>query len=341
MPAWIKTAIKYTISFLLGGILLWYVYKDTNFDTLIHNLKDANLSWLTVSYILAMISHIVRAYRWNLLMEPVNLHPGLRNSFVATMVGYLANTILPRMGEVSRCAVLKKTDNIPVNTSFGTVITERIIDLIVLLLLLAIVLLIEIDRLSAFVLDMLGSKFQGADTGKSILIAFVSVIALVVFMVILFNYLNKRLGKTKFYLSVKNFLKGLTEGLLSIRKLKKKKQFILSTIVIWLCYYYMSYVMFFSLPETSSLGFKAGLAILVLGGLGMAAPSPGGIGSYHWIIMQGLVLYGLTEEQGLLFATLVHSSQMIMLISIGLICVFATFLISRKTKTTSIHENGK
>lgn len=330
MPAWIKTAIKYSISFILGGILLWYVYKDTNFETLLLNLKDANLSWIMASYVFAMVSHIVRAYRWNLLMEPVDLHPGLKNSFIATMVGYLANTILPRMGEVSRCAVLKKTNNIPVNKSFGTVITERIIDLIVLLLLLATTLIIEIDRLSAFVFDLLGSKFQGPGTSKSILIALVSLVSLGVFMVMLLKFLSKKLGHTKFYQTVKAFLQGLTEGLLSIRKLKKKKQFVISTIIIWLCYYYMSYVMFFSLPETSGLGIKAGLAILVLGGLGMAAPSPGGIGSYHWIIIQGLALYGLSEAQGLLFATLVHSSQMIMLISFGLVSVFATFLISRK-----------
>jgi hypothetical protein len=93
----------------------------------------------------------------------------------------------------------------------------------------------------------------------------------------------------------------------------------------------MAYVMFFALPETSFLGIKAGLAVLVLGGIGMAAPSPGGMGSYHWIIMHGLVLYGLSAEQGLLFATLVHSSQMIMLIVFGLISLFATFLISKGT----------
>jgi uncharacterized protein (TIRG00374 family) len=320
MSAWLKTAIKYSISFLLGGFLLWYVYKDTNFDTLILNIKGANYTWVTISYIFAVISHIARAYRWKLLLEPLGLDPGLKNSFIATMVGYLANTILPRMGEVSRCAVLKKTNDIPVNKSFGTVITERFIDLIALIILLSTVLCVEIDRLSIFVFDILGSKLEATNKSKSILLALGSLALIAAFLFMLTKYLSKKLSGIKLYQNAKIFLNGLLEGLLSIKKLKKKKQFILSTIA-----------MFFALPETSFLGIKAGLAVLVLGGIGMAAPSPGGMGSYHWIIMHGLVLYGLSAEQGLLFATLVHSSQMIMLIVFGLISLFATFLISKKT----------
>jgi uncharacterized protein (TIRG00374 family) len=331
MSAWLKTAIKYSISFLLGGFLLWYVYKDTNFDTLILNIKGANYTWVTISYIFAVISHIARAYRWKLLLEPLGLDPGLKNSFIATMVGYLANTILPRMGEVSRCAVLKKTNDIPVNKSFGTVITERFIDLIALIILLSTVLCVEIDRLSIFVFDILGSKLEATNKSKSILLALGSLALIAAFLFMLTKYLSKKLSGIKLYQNAKIFLNGLLEGLLSIKKLKKKKQFILSTIAIWLCYFLMAYVMFFALPETSFLGIKAGLAVLVLGGIGMAAPSPGGMGSYHWIIMHGLVLYGLSAEQGLLFATLVHSSQMIMLIVFGLISLFATFLISKGT----------
>ncbi len=329
----LKVFVKYLISFALGGGLLWYVYKDTDMATLYQNIKEANLSWVLLSFVFTLISHGARAYRWNLLMEPVGISPGLRNSFFAVMVGYLANTLLPRMGEVSRCAILNRTDNVPVNTSFGTVITERVFDLISLMVILAVALLIEMDRLSDFVLGMFGERVNGS-SGTFVILAMtltgLTFLALLGYALV--RLVMKRYGDTRFYQKVYAFLSGLVQGILSFRKLRKKREFIVSTIVIWVCYFYMSYVIFFALPETGHLGVSAGLAVLVLGGLGMAAPAPGGIGSYHWIIMNGLLLYGLTLEQGRLYATLVHSSQLLFIVFIGLISLFASFMIGKRKR---------
>lgn len=338
----IQAIIKYAISFALGGALLWYVYRDTNFNQLINDLKDASLGWVFISYGFAMFSHLVRAYRWNLLMEPVNLNPSIQKSFLALMVGYLANTFLPRMGEVSRCAVLNRTDGIPVNKSFGTVITERVFDLLSLLFISSITLIIEADRLGGFLYDIIHEKFGKTNLSITIIAGLLGALFFSIFIIRAVKRPGKRLGASKFYLSFKSFLRGLFEGILSFRNLKKKKEFIISTIIIWVCYYAMAYVVFFALPVTSHLGMTAGLAVLVLGGFGMAAPSPGGIGSYHWIIMKGMVLYGLSEDEGKVYATLMHSSQLIMLVGVGLVCLLASVLLARKTsllKVKPTHEN--
>lgn len=333
MQNWLKAFVKYTVSFALGAGLLWYVYRDTNITSLYHDIKQAELSWVLLSFFFTLISHVARAYRWNLLMEPVNISPGIRNSFFAVMVGYLANILLPRMGEVSRCAILHKTNDVPVNKSFGTVITERVFDLLSLIFILSVALLIEMDRLSDFVLGMLGSKVNGGSgiylviaTGMVVLILGAGLAGLLIRLAI------KKYAHTALFQKVYVFVSGLLQGVLSFRKLKKKKEFIVSTIVIWVCYFYMSYVIFFALPDTGHLGISAGLAVLVLGGIGMAAPSPGGIGSYHWIIMNGLLLYGLSLEQGRLYATLVHSSQLLFIVSVGLLSLFATLIIGKKKR---------
>ncbi len=333
MQNWLKAFVKYAVSFALGAGLLWYVYKDTNIALLYQEIKEAEYSWVLLSFIFTLISHGARAYRWNLLMEPVNISPGIRNSFFAVMVGYLANTLLPRMGEVSRCAILHRTDDVPVSKSFGTVITERVFDLLSLIVILSAALLIEMDRLSDFVLGMLGAKFSGG-SGIYIVIAagFVFLILGAGLAYLLIRFIMKKYYHTALYQKIYVFVTGLLQGVLSFRKLKKKKEFIISTIVIWVCYFYMSYVVFFALPDTGHLGISAGLAVLVLGGIGMAAPSPGGIGSYHWIIMNGLLLYGLTLEQGRLYATLVHSSQLLFIVTVGLLSLFASFIIGKKKR---------
>lgn len=326
-----KSALKYLISLGLGILLLWLVFKDEDLKEMAARLMKADFRFVILSLLIAIMSHVSRAYRWNLLIEPLGYKTRLSGSFLAVMVGYLANLALPRMGEVTRCAILQKSDNIPLNASFGTVITERIFDLITLILVLGFTFLLEFDRLNAFLLEIISGKFGSFNPGMTAIYVAAGFTIIVCFLLWLFIKLYKeQIKASRPFISVKNFSKGMAEGVLSIKKLKRKKAFIFHTVFIWACYYFMSYVIFFALPATSELGFSAGFTVLVMGGLGMAAPVQGGIGAFHWIIMNSLALYGLSIAEGRDYATIVHSSQMIMITVTGLTCLLISILSKKR-----------
>lgn len=338
MPASkVKTILKYSVSLAVGLLLLWYVFKDQDLNETWLTIKNTNLWWLTLSFCIATFSHLIRAVRWNLLMQPVGYKPSAGNSFMAVMVGYMANVILPRMGEVSRCAVLNKTDRIPLNKSFGTVVTERLFDVLVLFVIIIAGLIIEFDRLSGFVIENFEEKFKEV-SGPGTFFYIAAGIFLFFILVAFFIYrgYQDRIHNSAVFGRIRDFLSGLWEGVNSIRYVKNKGWFLFLTLAIWGCYFLMSYVMFFALPSTESLGLSAGFAVLVLGGLGMAAPVQGGIGAYHFMISRGLVAYGLTESAGLNYATLVHGSHMIVYIVIGLICTGVVMIKGRKNSDVSI-----
>lgn len=247
----------------------------------------------------------------------------------------MVNIIIPRGGEVSRCAMLYKTDDIPVNESFGTVVTERIFDLMMLLLCIMLAFLVQFDLLKDFVFNTIEKSFGGVSISTTKII--IGSAAIVVFgfaLYILFRFLHRKFRTNPFFQKVMAFKKGLIEGLFSFRKIRKKWQFVASTIIIWVCYFYMSYSMFFSLEGTSHLGIDAGLAILVLGGLGMALPSPGGTGSFHFFVAQGLLaLFAIPKTVGTAYAFIVHGSQMFLLLTAGFIALMFILFISKKKNT--------
>lgn len=340
MPSWLKSTLQYIFSLSIGGFLLWWVFRGANLTSLVSDLVNTDLKWVLISYLIALSSHVLRAYRWNLLMEPLGFRPSLLNSTLAVLTGYLANIAFPRMGEVSRCAVLQKTDAIPVNTGFGTVVTERIFDLFTLIFITLITIILEFKKLSGFVFSLFEQKLSTVNFNRLIIIGLLSMIFILTCLFLLFKFVRNRFKTAPGWEKIRNFLRGLMEGFLSFRKLKKKFEFLISTILIWTGYFFMSYVMFYAVSYTSGLGIKAGLAVLVLGGLGMAAPVQGGIGAYHWIIQHGLVLYGLTLNEGRVFATIVHSSQMLMMIGLGLLSLAIIPFVSRKKPIALSSESG-
>lgn len=329
----VKAVLKYTISLTVAGGLFWYVYKDLDIATSIAMLKGANYSWVFLSVFLAVISHFIRAYRWNLILEPVTNKPTLSRTFVAVMVGYLANLVVPRMGEVSRCGVLKKTDGIPMAVSIGTVVAERVIDLISLLIIIFVGFMIEFDRLNEFLSGFVYGKAQSLGENLFILyilagFAFVGVVVLF----LIFRMFKEKIKKNKLFLKVRAFIREIIAGLTSIKNVKNPASFWFCTAMIWILYFFMSYVMVFALSATSSLGIGAGIALLIMGGLGMSAPVQGGIGAYHALVTAVLVLYGIPEADGQVFAFLLHSSQTSMIIVLGSISLISTLVIKKQPK---------
>lgn len=277
MKARILTFFKYALPLVVAFLLLkFYVFKQISLSEMVGKFGEANYYYVGLSGIFLMLAHISRSYRWNLLLQPVGYRPGLFQTFLAVMVGYFANLILPRMGEVTRCGLLQRMERVPVNTAFGTVVAERIFDVIMLLLLLGLTFILEFKRLSNFFIDFFTSKFSGlTQLSQNLYIIITCLIILsLAFLIIIYKY-RAKFSQIAFLSKIRTFVKGMMEGVLSVRKLDRKWDFVLQTILIWVCYYGASYSLTFALPDTERLSMLAGLTILMMGGLGMAAPVQG------------------------------------------------------------------
>lgn len=334
MKLTIQSILKYALFLGIAAILLYLVYGNQDFGEIIENTKNANPFWVAVSVIAALTSHLSRGWRWRIALQPsgFNLHP-LRG-FLAVMVGYFANLFVPRMGEVARCGILKKTDDIPVNISFGAVIAERALDMIILLSLTFITVLIEFDRIGNFLTERLELGYDALPTSILIVLIILGLIG-VIFLVIAYNQ-RHRLRNIPGYSKVTDFLIGLKEGLLSITQLNstQKAGYIFHTIVIWVMYYVMTYVLFFTLDETSNLGMMCGLTVFIMGGLGIVIPTPGGIGSYHLFVSTTLIEYQLLEDTSESFAFLMHSAQTLAILVAGGISLLITSFLKPKHHDT-------
>jgi uncharacterized protein (TIRG00374 family) len=327
-----KNVIRYTVSLAIAGGLLWYVFKDIRLDDMAQRLGQADWRLIAISFAVTLAAHLFRTWRWMMLMEPLGYKVPLGDTFLSVLTGYFANYIMPRMGEVTRCGTLYRLQNVPVNQSFGTVVAERIFDVVTLLILIGLNFLLEFGRLKEFFLDFFGNKLGDDLTGKLLALSGVLLIGLGIVVYMIKNKaVRDRLLKHGLVQKIVNFAQGMLEGLLTIRKLKNPGLFILSTVLIWICYYFASYVLFFCLPETAGLGPLAGLTLLVIGAIGMTAPTQGGIGAYHLLVGNVMVLYGITHADGITLATFVHGSQMILMLAAGAIAFILVLLKNRKS----------
>ncbi len=331
-----KNIIKYTVSLLIAGGLLWYVFRDIDAATLLSRLAEVRYGWVLLAALIFLLSYITRSYRWNVLLKPLGYrHLTVFRTLVAVAIGYFANLLVPRMGEVTRCGVLKRLDDVPVTTSLGTVVAERIIDLLSLLLATTFLFIAEFDRLSGFITSFASDKVD--NVGESLFAVYLLGGAVV--LLLLLFYLFGRVWKEKLkrnltFQKVRTFMREVGRGLSSVRRIENQPGFWVSTVLLWICYFLMSYVVFFALPETENLTPWAGVAVLVMGSFGMAAPVQGGFGTFHALVSGVLVLYGISESDGVLFATLVHGLQTLSFIVLGAIAfVLASVLPPRRVET--------
>jgi len=326
----LASVLKYILLLAVAVMLLYFAFKNVSVATIFHEMLQANIFWLGVSTVFSFIALISRAYRWKLLIEPLGYQPSLKNTTYAVMVGYLANLAFPRLGEVTRCGSLSTAENVPFNKLLGTVVVERVIDVISLLICILLVAIIEFNRLGNFFKnnfsDPLISKITKFTTSAIIIIILI-VVALAVVLFLLIRY-SKRKSRSKWTALINGFVKGLV----SIKHLDKPWLFVFHSVFIWFLYYLSVYVCLFALPFTSHLGPAAALFLLVAGGIGMSAPVQGGIGAYHLMVSQGLLLYGVKLENGLSFATLLHSLQLITVIVTGSVAMLLLFIQRRKQK---------
>ncbi len=314
--------LKYAISLAVAGGLLWFVFKDINLPAMLTAITQADYRWIGLYGVFTLAAHWSRGVRWGLLMEPVTgSRPTMVNTTLGVLTGYFANLLIPRLGEVTRCGTLNRLSGVPVNVSFGTVVAERIFDVLMLLVLIGLTFLLEFGRLSTFFMDFFSSKFGGlatlANSGWWLLAGVGLLGAIVAAGWFGFLRLKPVLERSPMYLKVSQFAIGLLDGLLSVRKLKNPGLFIAHTLLIWSLYYLTGYVLFFAMPQTAGLGPLAALTILVMGSIGMAAPTQGGLGAFNIMVGSALVLYGLTKQDGQTLATLMLLSQWAFVILYG------------------------
>jgi len=324
----IYTAVKIIVPFGLAVWLFWYLYKDGFSDTLLR-MREVKYEWVVLSMCLGVISHILRAYRWKLLLEATGHRPTLSKSLAALFIGYLVNLAVPRLGEVSRCLVLKRTDRIPVTSSLGTVVSERVLDLLSLLTILGLTMLVEFEKLGEFFSDLFQNKLSGVYAGIQQYLWYLVIGGFI--LVVVWLFARKGIVKSSGWQKVRTFGQQMLVGFMSVTKLENKTGFWASTIGIWFMYFLMSLVVFYSMEPTEHLGWRAGLALLVMGGIAMSAPVQGGIGAYHLLVSGLLIYYGVGKEEGLSFAFLLHSSQIILILLVGLGSGLVILLLERKS----------
>lgn len=333
----LKSAFKYVLTLVLGGALLYFVFSGMDFNAMLLELKNADYRWIILSMSISVLAHISRAYRWNLLLQPLGYDAKLFNTFQAVMIGYFANLAFPRIGEISRCTILKKTDDIPIDISIGTVIVERVVDVIMSGFLLGLCFVLEFDRLSTFFSQIISQKAATFTlmSGKGILL--LSVIGIFgIAGIYLLYYFRTKLMNNAFVQKIKSFVQGIFTGLLSINKLEKKWQFIFHSVFIWFIYFLVTYIIFFAMKDTSHLPLSAGLVAMVLGAFGMAAPVQGGIGAYHLMVSSALLIYGIPHEKGIILATIMHTSQALVMVIFGGLSVIILSLFYNKKKELGI-----
>jgi uncharacterized protein (TIRG00374 family) len=293
-------------------------------------MKGANFWWIGVSVFIGILSHISRAIRWKILIEPMGYNPRTRNTFLAVMIGYFANMALPRLGEVTRCGILARYEKIPLQKTFGTVVTERGLDLFMLVLAFIINFFIHIDKIDFFKESTIYQKFiesynQLENPGMIYWLG-AMVIGFIIFLVIRFRH---KISHTRFYLKIREIILGFFEGLRSLLKIKDPYWFIFHSLFIWIAYLTMTWIVFFSLPSTSNLGLDAGLSVLVFGSIGIIIIQ-GGLGIYPWIVAQILSIFLIPETKGYAMGWLLWTGQTLMIVIAGIVSMILLPVINQK-----------
>ncbi|HOP03136.1 MAG TPA: lysylphosphatidylglycerol synthase transmembrane domain-containing protein [Tenuifilaceae bacterium] len=326
----IKKKVSYFIFFGIAALLLFFAFRGVDYNSMVNGFRKANYSWVALSLVAGFFSYVVRSLRWRLLIEPLGFYPSLTNTMGALFFGYVTNLAFPRLGEITRCASLRKTDKIPFESLVGTVIIERAFDVLMILLLVISVFFIRIDFFGGFIWDQIAVPLWS----KMISLFKISpiiVVALVAFLVLLFFLLRKNFLGAKFKRRIISLFWGVIDGLKSVYTMKRRKEFFLYTILLWFLYWLMTWLLVFATEPTSQLGLVDGFFLLVIGSLGMAAPVQGGFGAFHIITAMGLGIYGISWEDGLIWATISHEAQTILMLAVSVVFMIIFFLKNRKT----------
>ena len=317
----LKKKLKIILPILLGVFLVWYSYTITSPEDrtlILKYIREANWSWVLLSIFIGMLSHISRAMRWNFLLEPLGYRPKLANNVMIILMAYLTNLGIPRSGEFLRATALTTYEDVPFEKGFGTIVTERVIDVIMLLLIILIALMAQTDIIMGYLeTHGMGMSLALGAVGVALLLAFLALILL-------------RRATSRWAIRIKDLIKGLLDGVLSIFKMKRKWAFIAHTLFIWAAYVGMFWVIKYTVPETIQLSLGELLVGFVAGAFAMTATN-GGLGLYPIAVSASLALFGISGVSGDAFGWIMWISQTLMIVLFGAISFLLLPLWNRST----------
>lgn len=316
----LKSILTIVISLAFAGFFLWFALKGLDFKVIQKSLSKANYWWVLFAACFGIAAYWFRAIRWNLMLEPMGHQISNSNSLWSISFGYLMNLTIPRSGEVARATALYGVEKVPVDQSFGTIILERVVDLVCMLCFLGLTLIFKGDVISS-VYESSGANFN---PNKIFIITGILLLGAVLF----FTF-KKRLANIPVLDKIIKFIDGILDGLTSVFKLKQKGKFILYTVGIWVSYYFAAYLVCFALPETSDFTFDDGFLILVVGTFGMIIPASGGIGAFNLAMKYGFMALFISMgksgelggEVGLTYSFISLPLQICIMLVMGLISI--------------------
>jgi glycosyltransferase 2 family protein len=312
----IKQTIQILISLAIAVWIFWFLYKDIEFNSLVEQIFSSNWAWIGLSLAIALGGYALRGWRWTLLIqENEGKKVTLSDAYHAVMVGYLANMIVPRAGEVARCGVLSRTNGISIGHLLGTVILERSIDLLFLIATILLAFLVE----NELFLNLAGQLVDLDNLGAKLVQNLPLVLGGILVFCLVIYFILRRFRDNGFIQKVQHFLRELYSGIKGISTLKNPMGFWLSSVVIWLIYFLTMYTVALGIQSTANLSSGEVLLVMVMGSIGMVAPVQGGIGTFHALVAFILIELGISEVDGKIFAAIIHGTQVILVLVAGLI----------------------
>ncbi len=324
----------------LGIFLVWWsIHKmgDKNWEECKTALKSARYFLFFPVFFILIAGHISRAIRWRILMQPLGYNPSLINTFFAVMVGYLANLAVPRLGEVLKCTILGKYEKVPADKLVGTILVERAIDVLSLLLVFIVAIATQASIIGEYAKKTISTSFLSGDK-ESMIVNLVFFVAMLVIIYFTLKYIFKKYSEIGLVKKINMLIKGVGAGLSSVKNLKNKKAFIFHSIFIWSCYAAGTYIGFFVIPQTSDLPVAAAFPVLAFASIGMIV-TPGGIGTYQWFIMEVMMLYGIERSYGYANGLLQWIAQFFIILIVGFVSLIALPYYNRQSEKTTLVEH--
>lgn len=331
-----NVALKFVLPVLLGGVILYWMYRDFDFKRIEKvMLHDMDWTWMLLSLPFGITAQLFRGIRWKQTLEPVGEKPRLSTCVNAIFLSYAASLVIPRVGEFTRCGVLKKCDGVSFPKALGTVVTERAIDTLLVMIVTGVTLLAQMSIFESFFLST-GTSID-AILAKFSATGYVVTAICAVAVLVLLHFLLKRLS---IYNKVKATLNGIWQGMLSLKSVKNIPLFIVLTLAIWVSYFLHYYLTFFCFGFTSGMGVTCALATFVVGSIAVIVPTPNGAGPWHFAVKTMLLLYGsaalgsnaITADEALSFVLIVHTIQTMLVVLLG---VWAMIMLKARPQAIS------
>lgn len=316
------------LPFVLGLGILWWMYRGTNWSDFGHYvLHEMNWWWMLLSLAFGILPQMARAWRWKMALEPLGEHPRRTSCIDAIFMSYAASLVIPRVGEVTRCGTLKTADGVSFTKSLGTVVTERLVDSLLMLLFTGIAFLLQLPMFLRFLKETntnIGDLLYRF-TGTGYIVTFICLLAALIAGFV-------AIRRFSFFKKGRDMLRDMWEGVLSLRKVRNLPLYLFYSVLIWVGYFLHFYIAFFSFDFTAHLSIGAAFLIFCVGTFAVLVPTPNGAGPWHFAVKTMLVLYGVAETQAIMFALTVHTIQTALVVLLG---AFGWARINSKRKLTS------